>query len=86
MLQFLRHTRRHLPLFATGGDEHQIFFPVVEKAEGRFEGAKEESRMISGFLLTPAAALIWSSLEVVLVAPPPLKGKPLERALRTARR
>jgi len=36
--------------------------------------------------LSHAAAPIWPSLEVVLVVPPPLKGKTYERAVRTARR
>jgi len=39
---------------------------------------------ISGFLLAPAGAPIWPWLEVILVAPPPLKGKPFVRAVRKA--
>tara|TARA_Y100000588_G_scaffold380546_1_gene464597 strand:+ start:1008 stop:1157 length:150 start_codon:yes stop_codon:yes gene_type:complete len=38
------------------------------------------------FLTGPGGRAIWPWVEVVLVVPLSLKGKPLERAVRTARR
>jgi len=62
--------RESLIEFGAGGDS-------------RHQGRKLKDQC---FLTAPAAAPIWPWVEVVLVVPPPLKGKLLERAVRTARR